>query len=159
MPFHFGKRKTTKKWSSLACMLSCFSRVQLFSTPWTIACPWTVAGQSPLSMGFSRQEYCSVGCHALLHGVFLTQGLNPHLLSLLHWQASSLPAEPPGKPPHTILSCPILSYNQPHARNIDSIQEILAKLFLLWLKSRYYLGVEQIGSFWMARSHCLTVHN
>ena len=34
-----------------ACMLSRFSRVHLFVTP------WTVAHQAPLSMGFSRQEY------------------------------------------------------------------------------------------------------
>ena len=32
-------------------MLSCFNRVQLFVTPWTVAC------QAPLSMGFFRQEY------------------------------------------------------------------------------------------------------
>ena len=37
-------------------------------------------------MGFSRQEYC----HVLLQGIFPTQGLNPCLLSLLHWQAYSL---------------------------------------------------------------------
>ena len=36
--------------------------------------------------------------HALLQGIFLTQGLNPHLLHLLHWQAGSLPLLPPGKP-------------------------------------------------------------
>ena len=35
------------------CMLSCFSCVQLFVTPWTVARP------APLSMGFSRQEYWS----------------------------------------------------------------------------------------------------
>ena len=29
--------------------------------------------------------------HALLQGIFLTQGSNPHLLHLLHWQAGSLP--------------------------------------------------------------------
>ena len=34
-------------------VLSCFSCVQLFSTP------WAVAHQPPLSMGFSRQEYWS----------------------------------------------------------------------------------------------------
>ena len=34
-------------------VLSCFSCVQLFLTP------WTVAYQVPLSMGFSRQEYWS----------------------------------------------------------------------------------------------------
>ena len=36
-----------------ACMLSQFSHVQLFVTPWTVAL------QAPLSMGFSRQEYWS----------------------------------------------------------------------------------------------------
>ena len=34
-------------------VLSCFSRVQLFMTL------WTVDHQAPLSMGFSRQEYWS----------------------------------------------------------------------------------------------------
>ena len=34
-------------------LLSRFSRVRLFATP------WTVARQAPLSMGFSRQEHCS----------------------------------------------------------------------------------------------------
>ena len=36
-----------------ACMLSCFSHVQLFATL------WTTAQQASLSMKFSRQEYCS----------------------------------------------------------------------------------------------------
>ena len=31
-------------------------------------------------------------------GVFQTQGLNPYLLHLLHWQEGSLPLVPPGKP-------------------------------------------------------------
>ena len=35
------------------CMLSCFNRVRLFATL------WTVTHQTPLSMGFSRQEYWS----------------------------------------------------------------------------------------------------
>ena len=35
------------------CVLSRFSSVQLFATPWTVAC------QAPLSMGFPRQEYLS----------------------------------------------------------------------------------------------------
>ena len=39
-----------------------------------------------------------MGCHALLQGIFPTQGLNPHLLRLLHWQVGSLPLAPPGKP-------------------------------------------------------------
>ena len=39
-----------------------------------------------------------VGCHFLLQRVFPPWGLNPYLLHLLHWQADSLPLEPPGKP-------------------------------------------------------------
>ena len=41
-------------------------------------------------------------CHALLQGIFPTQGSNPRLLHLLQWQADSLPPAPPGKPlnPH-----------------------------------------------------------
>ena len=35
---------------------------------------------------------------ACLQGIFLTQGSNPRLLNLLHWQAGSLPLVPPGKP-------------------------------------------------------------
>ena len=34
--------------------------------------------------------------HAFLQGIFLTHGLNPCLLCLLHWQAGSLPLAPPG---------------------------------------------------------------
>ena len=35
------------------CVLSRFNNVQFFATPWTVAC------QTPLSMGFSRQKYWS----------------------------------------------------------------------------------------------------
>ena len=38
-----------------------------------------------------------VGYHALLQGIFPTQGLKPCLLLLL-WQAGSLPLASPGKP-------------------------------------------------------------
>ena len=72
-------------------VLSCFSCVRLFGTL------WTVAHQDPLSMRFFRQKYWS-GCHALLQGIFPTEGSNPDLLRLLHWQACSLPLAPSGKP-------------------------------------------------------------
>ena len=66
------------------CVLSHFSRVRLFETLWTIA------RQASLSMRFSRQNP-GVGCPAVVQGIFLTQGSNPHLLSLPHWQAGSSP--------------------------------------------------------------------
>ena len=72
-------------------MLSPFSRSRLFVTPWTVAC------QAFLSVGFLGKN-TGVSYHALLQGIFPTQGLNPCLLGLQHWQASSLPPVPSGKP-------------------------------------------------------------
>ena len=46
---------------------------------------------------YSPGKNTGVGCHALLQGISLTQGLNPRLLHLLRWQAGSLPLAPPGK--------------------------------------------------------------
>ena len=45
--------------------------------------------------GDSPGKNTGVGCHALLQGIFLTQGSDPHLL---HWLAGSSPLVPPGKP-------------------------------------------------------------
>ena len=78
----------TPTYTVCACVLSHFSRVQLFSTPWTsprFLCPWDSPGKNT-----------GVGCHTLIQGIFLTQGWNPRLLYLLHWQAE-LPLAPPGK--------------------------------------------------------------
>ena len=76
------------------CRPSSFSRVQLFATLWTVAC------QAALSMGFSRQKYWS-GLPALFQGILPTQGSNPRLLHLLHWQADSLPLCHLGSPDTT----------------------------------------------------------
>ena len=70
---------------SASCMLSCFSHVQHFATP------WTVAHQIPLSMGFSKQERSGLPCPP-------SEDLNSHPLCLLHWQAGFIPLAPPGKP-------------------------------------------------------------
>ena len=67
------------------------SHVQLF------VAPWTIASQAPLSMGFSRQEYWGVLPFSS-PGFFPTQGSNPHLLYLLHWQVGSLPLSHVGSP-------------------------------------------------------------
>ena len=48
--------------------------------------------------GDSPGKNTGVGFHALLQGVFLTQGSNPHLLCVQGWQADSSPLAPPGKP-------------------------------------------------------------
>ena len=58
-----------------ACVLSHFSRIQLFETP------WAVARQVPLSMGLLQVRILEWDCHFLLQGIFLTKGSN---LGLLH---------------------------------------------------------------------------
>ena len=50
--------------------------------------PWDSPGQNT-----------GVGQHALLQGIFLTQGLILNLLRLLHWQTDYLPLVPPLKQP------------------------------------------------------------
>ena len=50
----------------------------LYST--RLLCPWDFPGKN-----------AGTGFHFLLQRIFLTQGLNPHLLHLLHRQADSLP--------------------------------------------------------------------
>ena len=73
-------------------MLSCFSCVWLFVTP------WTVAHQAPLSKGFSRQGYWS-GLLCPPPGYVPNQGIEPMSLTCnLHWQADSLPLVSTGKP-------------------------------------------------------------
>ena len=49
-------------------------------------------GLQPTSLFCPRSfpaKNTGVGCHFLLQGIFPTQGQNPHLLCLLHWQAYS----------------------------------------------------------------------
>ena len=65
------------------CMLSCFSRVRLFATL------WTVAHQAPLSMGFSRQEYLS-GLPSPSLGGLPDPGMEPSSPASLALQAESL---------------------------------------------------------------------
>ena len=55
---------------------------QLLSHALLFETPWTVDYQTPLSMGFFRQEYWS-GLHFLLQEIFLIQGSNLHLLCLM----------------------------------------------------------------------------
>ena len=57
----------------------------------------TVVHQAPLSMEFSSKN-TGEGCHFLMQGIFLTQGLNPCLSCLLCWQADSLPLSQLGSP-------------------------------------------------------------
>ena len=66
------------------------------------SCPTLCEPSRHLCPQDSPGRNTGVGHHALLQGIFLTQGWNLYLsclLCLLHWQAGSLPLAPPGKPP------------------------------------------------------------
>ena len=68
-----------------------FSHVQLFVTPWTVAC------QAPLSLGFSQQEYWS-GLPCPPPGHLPDQGTEPMSPTSPALQADSFATEPLGKP-------------------------------------------------------------
>ena len=77
-----------------ACVLSGFSRVQLFATL------WTVSRQVSLSIRFSRQEHWT-GLPCPPPGNLPNPGIEPapnHAFCAPALQADSLPAEPLGKP-------------------------------------------------------------
>ena len=87
----FSNRHIKRCSTSLIIGLS-HSIVLPFLTSWTIArilYPWDSPGKNT-----------GLSCHALLQGIFLTQGSNQRLLHLLRWQVDSSPLVPPGKPHH-----------------------------------------------------------
>ena len=83
-------------------MLNCFSCVQLGVTLWTVAhqtpCPWDSPGKNT-----------GMDCHALLQGIFPTQGSNLHLLSLT-LRDRLFTTAPPGKPLIYTACCAVLSH-------------------------------------------------
>ena len=84
-------------WLYFCHAMSLQSCLTLCNTSPTTPAPWTVARQAPLSMGFSRQEYW-IGLPFPPPGNLPDAGIEPSSLILLHWQMSSLPLVPPGKP-------------------------------------------------------------
>ena len=93
---HYSVPKLTLLHEKHGSEVKSLSRVQLFSTP------WTVAHQAPPSMGFSRQEYWS-GLPFPSPGDLSNPGIEPRFPAL---QADALTSEPPGEP---WLSCLRLS--------------------------------------------------
>ena len=78
-------------------VLRCFSHVELFVIPWTVAC------QAPLSMGFSRQEYWN-GLPCPPPGFLPNRGIEPVAPAALVLQADSLQLSYLGSPVSTYQS-------------------------------------------------------
>ena len=81
--FNLHCSPATQKWK-------CYS----LSCVWLFVTPWTVAHQSPLSVGFYRQEYWS-GLPCPPPRDLPNPKMEPESPT---WQADSLPSESPGKP-------------------------------------------------------------
>ena len=81
-----------------------------------------------------------MGFHALLQGIFPTQGSNQHLFYLLHWQAGSLPLAPPGKPFHLLHISLTHIVIKAHLRQpiLLEVVQLCIKLGLASLKLQYF---------------------
>ena len=84
--------------------------------PDRLLCPWDFPGKNT-----------NGSCHFFLWGIFLTQGLNPCLLCLLHWQADAVPLHHL-RSPITVISV---------------VKVILYSFLLVWLFQSY---TERISS-------------
>ena len=113
-----------------AGVLSCFSRVQICATP------WTVAHQAPLSMRFSRQEYWGflpgsspgdlLHCRQILYHLTNQWSPNMHIFSSLQHPRLS----------PTLLGC----YGSPDWAPC-AVQQLLTSLFFLF----YFKEKNQVG--------------
>ena len=83
--------------------------------------PWAIAHQAPLSVNFPSKNM-EVGCHSLIQGIFLTQGSN---LSLLNWQADSLPVNHLKKNTCLVNKCFLHTYEVPgnYFRHLGPVNE------------------------------------
>ena len=89
--------KGLQKTSALVCVLSYFSCVWLFVTP------WIVAHQAPLSMGFSEQEYWR-GLPCPSPGDLPDPGIEPTSPATPALQVNSLPLSHQGSPSALVVS-------------------------------------------------------
>ena len=110
-----------------ACVLSHFSHVWLFATPWTVVC------QTPLSVGILRARILQWVAMPSSR-IFLTQELNLCLLGLLHWQAGTLPWISPGKP---------IFYSK-----YDSLPAVITPVKWWWGTEHYMQREQQVQITW-----------
>ena len=121
--------------------------VQLFATPWTVAC------QAPLSMRFPRQEYWS-GLPFPSPGDLPHPGIEPGSPA---YQADSLPSEPTGKPnkQHSVvkylwsslileITCRKLKRESLNFQFNSVIVELLYYIIIIYIYIPYIISVWQL---------------
>ena len=89
----------TPEWPSTQAKVCACMLLSRFSHVWLFATLWTVALQALLSMGFSRQEYCSWLSYPPED--LPDPGIEPAALMSPALEAGSLSLVPPGKPTQT----------------------------------------------------------
>ena len=109
------------------CVCVCVKSLQLCPT---LGDPMDCHPSGSSVHGIPHQEYWS-GLPCPPPGIFPTQGSNPHLLRLLHWQASSLPLAPPAA--KSLQSCPTLCDPIDGSPLGSSVPGILQARILEWL--------------------------
>jgi len=76
--------------------------------PARLLCTWDFPGKNT-----------GAGCHILLQGIFLTQGLNPRLL---HWQLDSLPLSHLGSPSYFVTPTVNIFYNYGSVQSLSCVR-------------------------------------
>ena len=120
-----------KFWFSCYCLVAKLYLILLRHhglQPARLLCPWDFPGKST-----------GVGCHFLLQGIFLTQGLNPYLL---HGQVDSLPLSHQRSPSSGLDS---INGSPSHASNR---KKVLLFIYLLCIHNSGYGGQKQFGLLW-----------
>ena len=82
----------------ILCFLLLLVCVELLYLCLTLCDPMDCSLQGSSVHGILQPKMLKWVANVHLRGILPTQGLNPHLLGLLHWQAGSLPLAPAGKP-------------------------------------------------------------
>ena len=113
---------------ALHIVYMCVLVAQLYLTLWDsrLLCPWDPPGKNT-----------GVGYHFLLQGIFPTQGQNPNLFSLLHWQAGSLLLAPPRKPTIYVIPCKSEIYTLPKITSPS--EHLLDQMTLIKISSQIAL--------------------
>ena len=112
-------------WDWMVWITCVCSPAQSLSPLWTVVTP----------MDCSPPDSAVHGISQALEEIFLTEGLNPHLLHLLHWQADSLPLHHLGNhwsmwPPIEQMDSYLISSN-PFSKSMGFRQETIIYILIL----------------------------
>ena len=122
-------------------MLSCFSRLQLFATPWglqpaRLLCPWDSPGKNT-----------GVGSQFFLQGIFLTQGSNPNLP---HCRQILYQLRHQGSPKILEWGAHSFSSGSSRPRNRMGVACIAGRFFISWAKAK-----ERFQEFIFTSGYCV----